>query len=312
MNQLLVRHALLRFLHVRSATFISWPLDSPTAEEMATAGFFYTGYGTMVVCYSCGVSGSEWTKESPIITHIRMNRTCLHLANVDVTLLTRKPDCYGFYSHSALTYVPPQKYQPTIEENQLLLKDDKLESPPTKLAVGQYPNEFKDLVVPITIYIRLDAPTSNTILDSQGYLILMRKEEERLKTFSAGGWMRTKPTKETLAANGFYHLLMPEYTQCAFCLCVVYLWQEVDVAKYHKETNPLCPFVKGEVVTNTPLDIQPENRITCVVCLTQERSIVFIPCRHLASCKRCADARKFKTCPVCRETITLTQHVFVP
>lgn len=47
----------------------------------------------------------------------------------------------------------------------------------------------------------------------------------------------------------------------------------------------------------------------CVVCWTEKKSVLFLPCRHLCSCKACAD--KTTQCPLCRKTIQQKTDVFV-
>jgi hypothetical protein len=40
----------------------------------------------------------------------------------------------------------------------------------------------------------------------------------------------------------------------------------------------------------------------CAVCLSDVKSIVFIPCGHFYTCNLCS--QRLKTCPICRETIS--------
>lgn len=42
---------------------------------------------------------------------------------------------------------------------------------------------------------------------------------------------------------------------------------------------------------------------SCVVCLTQSRSVVFDPCSHLCVCQACADSLLGRQCPLCRVQI---------
>jgi hypothetical protein len=43
------------------------------------------------------------------------------------------------------------------------------------------------------------------------------------------------------------------------------------------------------------------NKIICIICMTDERNILFIKCKHMVCCKTCA--YKCSRCPVCREEI---------
>lgn len=45
-----------------------------------------------------------------------------------------------------------------------------------------------------------------------------------------------------------------------------------------------------------------DESMTCAICFENERDVVFIPCKHNASCLRCS--KNIKQCPVCRLKIT--------
>ncbi|RWS09966.1 baculoviral IAP repeat-containing protein 7-B-like protein, partial [Leptotrombidium deliense] len=162
MNRKVVRHAVLRFLNVRLATFSKWPLKNPTALEMAKAGFYFTGVGTTAVCYSCGVSESDWDGHCPQLLHRLLFRTCPHLIGFDTTIKARSV-VPGEVIKSTACALPAVPYEADPEDEILLFKEDKLESPPTKKSVGQFPEVFEEMVVPLTIYVRIEKPTSNTL-----------------------------------------------------------------------------------------------------------------------------------------------------
>lgn len=44
------------------------------------------------------------------------------------------------------------------------------------------------------------------------------------------------------------------------------------------------------------------NENTCVICLTDIRNVLLLPCRHLCLCGSCAENLKFQSanCPICR------------
>jgi len=44
------------------------------------------------------------------------------------------------------------------------------------------------------------------------------------------------------------------------------------------------------------------NSSTCVICLTDIRNVLLLPCRHLCLCGSCAENLKFQSsnCPICR------------
>ncbi|CAF2378595.1 unnamed protein product [Rotaria sp. Silwood2] len=50
------------------------------------------------------------------------------------------------------------------------------------------------------------------------------------------------------------------------------------------------------------LILNNRNESTCVICLTDIRNVLLLPCRHLCLCKTCAENLKFQSsnCPICR------------
>ena len=50
--------------------------------------------------------------------------------------------------------------------------------------------------------------------------------------------------------------------------------------------------------TSTPTTIQPSN---CEICLSFEKTIVFMPCRHIYCCEICSVS--LNKCPMCRGAI---------
>lgn len=62
----------------RLRTFSEWPSDAPVdACRIANGGFFYTGQGVEVQCFSCGGKISEWSAGDAIMTkHRRLDPRC--------------------------------------------------------------------------------------------------------------------------------------------------------------------------------------------------------------------------------------------
>ena len=46
----------------------------------------------------------------------------------------------------------------------------------------------------------------------------------------------------------------------------------------------------------------------CVVCVTERKCAVFLPCKHLSTCAGCASS--LSTCPMCRTRIEDTLLVY--
>jgi hypothetical protein len=53
-----------------------------------------------------------------------------------------------------------------------------------------------------------------------------------------------------------------------------------------------------------------EIKITCVICQSNMRNVVFNPCNHLATCITCSKSPLLKTCPLCRSSYTSKSRIF--
>jgi hypothetical protein len=50
------------------------------------------------------------------------------------------------------------------------------------------------------------------------------------------------------------------------------------------------------------IDTEQSMQAECVICMTELRDTVVIPCRHMCLCHQCAEIMKFESikCPICR------------
>ncbi|CAH0720027.1 unnamed protein product, partial [Brenthis ino] len=67
----------------RLNTFTNWPSSAPVDPvRVAKAGFFYTGSGTEVECFSCGGKISDWNYGDQVMwRHRRMDPNCAFVSN---------------------------------------------------------------------------------------------------------------------------------------------------------------------------------------------------------------------------------------
>ena len=65
----------------RLKSFVGWPLnESVHPEQLARVGFVYTGEGSLVQCFQCGVRYRNWLKgDIPLSVHQRCNPRCVFL-----------------------------------------------------------------------------------------------------------------------------------------------------------------------------------------------------------------------------------------
>jgi hypothetical protein len=147
----------------------------------------------------------------------------------------------------------------------------------------------------------------------------------------------------TYASNSAF----PDQVYCSFCNVFLSRWKKsVGNPLYiHQKFSPDCPFLsfisdprvqyslsKGKeekhvfntykrihMAENTPEEFlelvtilgepSPATDFTCKVCMEENCTILFLPCRHLCSCKKCVKA--LTKCPICRCEPFIWTEVFV-
>ncbi len=76
------RSAALEVCRVRLATFATWPkcMVMPSKENLAQAGFWYTGISDRVICFACKLKLHDWRPwNDPYHDHLRMSPQCSYM-----------------------------------------------------------------------------------------------------------------------------------------------------------------------------------------------------------------------------------------
>lgn len=85
------------------------------------------------------------------------------------------------------------------------------------------------------------------------------------------------------------------------------------IDKYGDKINQVAFYIRPitrelELETNA-ITIIPNN--LCSICFTNERNILFLPCRHLCTCGDCGLNSHLIACPICRNLLDSRIVVFV-
>lgn len=80
----IAKHPEYRFYQARFDSFASWPpAKHQTREQLAEAGFYYTGHLDEVSCFYCGVSLMDWDdNEESWEMHYRRSSTCFYILTI--------------------------------------------------------------------------------------------------------------------------------------------------------------------------------------------------------------------------------------
>ena len=97
----------------RLKSFVGWPLnESVHPEQLARVGFVYTGEGSLVQCFQCGVGYRNWLKgDIPLSVHQRCNSCCAFLQTLvrerNKAPEKQKPYIQQFSQHGNVTLNSP-------------------------------------------------------------------------------------------------------------------------------------------------------------------------------------------------------------
>ena len=53
-----------------------------------------------------------------------------------------------------------------------------------------------------------------------------------------------------------------------------------------------------------------EKKHSCIICQSEQKSVLLMPCRHMCVCKHCSTHEELRRCPLCREIILQKIDVF--
>jgi hypothetical protein len=59
-------------------------------------------------------------------------------------------------------------------------------------------------------------------------------------------------------------------------------------------------------------NVNYNDRITCGICMTNLRNVVFKPCNHVFACNACSMRMQTKKCPCCRSNISEFINIRLP
>jgi hypothetical protein len=82
---------------------------------------------------------------------------------------------------------------------------------------------------------------------------------------------------------------------------------------FNNNVKNRCFYVlaKSNIQETNVEEREDSNPLTCSICLTEQRSILFIPCNHLCSCANCGIEELLTNCPICRSNIVTRIQVFI-
>ena len=243
----------------------SWSLSAPSSEDLARAGFIYTGQGTQVNCPSCGIYVEDWdnARVDPVRKHYIYNKRCGFL------LANHAQRVHDFFIDS-------QYSDASLRLNSFLHWPRGAPVRPSDLAsagfyyVGEGTKarcfsctvtytEWKPRDMPLEIHRqlnpsceflvellsrRLSRPIASIAIDAAIRLPDYSSPEVRLSSFK--NWRRhLMESKEELAEAGLYLVEPPDVLCCYSCHVELKDWVPGDTATdKHRMMSPHCSLVR--------------------------------------------------------------------
>ncbi|XP_063404150.1 uncharacterized protein LOC134687634 isoform X2 [Mytilus trossulus] len=293
------RYPAYAVLTVRINTYNGWPnyLDQ-TPRVMATAGFFYAGYGDYTRCFFCGGGLRNWEAgDDPWVEHARWFPKCAFLRQ-------NKGDHY--------VRMVQTRHQEAEASNQPIQLPRQL----SVLDEGRPANIMSSIPVQTLREMGKDDTIINQAIDrwrsnrqqtgrshdnaelqaTEIYEVILQIEEEQEQGASA------------LPTTG-QQLALTHPTNQVVSQTSVAIAEETEQPTGAEGTTDDLSYLEGFEKVLEEYEEQ-KDKLTCTICMENPVAIAFLPCGHLVCCLDCAPA--MRKCPICNELVKGTIKTFFP
>lgn len=322
----------LQFEHARIQTFNYWPQDLPVSpDDLAEAGFYYTGDRDLVRCFHCSVSVDQWVPgDIPVEEHIKHSPDCSFAKAV----ARRKQQLESHMTPNPQATAEVMKdYQHRLASFKEWPQEARVSA--TDLATagfyftgsgdgvrcfscggalkgwlqgdtawGEHAKYFPSCQhvqqhAPMAVMPSYDEPWSQPV---QSQRHQQKQPDVYIQQAVEMGFpeqlaTQVKTQQQTMfdSFEGFLELLLAE--------------QNKTVAAAPGDSQSATSIQQTTLVPTAPPDTQDmhhelkqlqESRL-CKICMEKEATILFMPCAHILCCQKCAD--NAHECPVCRTEI---------
>ncbi|KAM9178305.1 baculoviral IAP repeat-containing protein 7 [Mergus octosetaceus] len=263
---------------MRLSTFQNWPQSSEIRpEQLARAGFFYTGQGDVVRCFYCNESMRNWAVgDDPWREHAKWNPRCEFL------LVSRGRGFVNSVQESFASARPPLPSPAFFGEVSAhcftdLLRNWRLLSLPSADQFSVAHNVLEMGFDPLWV---LSLVENKYMLTGTYYL----SESELISDLLQLDWEENSAKESRDAVE-----------------------RDAETSRSRGEMQSVQQKEPAPLSTEEQLRRLQEER-TCKVCMDRDVSIVFVPCGHLVACGECA--LNLRLCPICRAVIRESVRTF--
>jgi hypothetical protein len=294
----------------------SFPYQTP--EELAEAGFIYTGLRDNVKCFFCDGGLRNWEEgDDPWVEHARWFPRCQFVLQLkgpsfieaiqeqypgQQNMPELEPmDTAGTHAGSANVYLPG------ANSTELRLIAARIDTPTVRtiLEMG-----FTKRLVAQVILNRIrdsgdDFPNPQSLLEA---VLELEMEHPELQEDMVEEYQMAAPEPSPEPAPRPVEAQLP-ITHPAPTNAGADVSEQSKKSKKKKKQD-VAMETEGEDMKSI---IEEHKKLkeerTCKICMDEPSNVVFLPCGHLCACTTCAPA--LRTCPMCRANIRGTLKTFI-
>ncbi|XP_066999485.2 death-associated inhibitor of apoptosis 2 [Anabrus simplex] len=340
------RHPKYSTVESRLRTFKDWPCGlQQTPNQLAQAGFYYTGVHDQVRCFHCDGGLRQWDdSDDPWVEHARWFPKCIYVLLMKSEefiqeVATQYPpilpadDSHGKASKHITSNFPSYRVR-NISEVEL---DNLMNTIPAQMAVGVgldvskirralrrkmeqtgLPYSTSDALIGAVLDMSSNSssshsPESPTPGPSQEYAgendsNLQQNISERNDNREDDGASLQKEDQHKSSRNLAVSQSLPSLPHIACDEQRVYTVNQAGVVPL-----PDINKEKSENSSSAALLAEENRRLKearlCKICMDEEVGVVFLPCGHLVTCVNCTPS--LQDCPLCRQPIKATVRTFL-
>nr|XP_054497160.1 E3 ubiquitin-protein ligase XIAP isoform X4 [Agelaius phoeniceus] len=262
----------------RLKSFHNWPLNGQlTPQELANAGFYYTGVGDQVACFCCGGKLKNWEPgDRAWSEHRRHFPKCLFVLGRDVGNVSSESISSDLGISGLNNAQHPRN--------------------PSMAKYGKRLQTFLSWIYPVDKEQLAEAGFYST------------GNGDHVVCFHCGGGLQEwKENEDPWDQHAKW------FPGCRF----VRNEKGIEfINNVHLKDGCRDSTTEAAERTIIPKDLSTEEKLRrlqeeklCKICMDKDVSVVFIPCGHLVACKECAQL--LNECPLCRKDIMKIQEIFL-
>ncbi|KAM6298810.1 baculoviral IAP repeat-containing protein 7 [Aegotheles albertisi] len=265
---------------MRLSTFQNWPQYTDMhPEQLARAGFFYTGQGDVVRCFYCDGGVRNWSfGDDPWREHAKWYPGC------DFLLRSRGREFVSSVQDSfSSTLLTPRDSWDQTEQESFAFQD-----PLRNWELQALPSLDQLDVVQNVLQMDFDPTWVANLVENRYILTEAFYLSELLFDLLWRYWGESSSAEESRDAEQ----------------------RETETSSSREEMQSVEQKESDESQMSTEEQLRrlQEERM-CKVCMDRDVSVVFVPCGHLVACEECA--LNLRSCPICRSVIRGTVRTFM-